>query len=70
VAAARTGDIEAALKQMKADASAAEARLEKLKQAGGDSWSVLSAALAASRKAFDEANHAAWNSLKGSGSKS
>jgi hypothetical protein len=70
VAAARTGDVEAALKQMKADASAAEARLEKLKQAGGDSWSVLSAALAASRKAFDEANQAAWNSLKGSGPKS
>lgn len=65
VAAARTVDIDAALKQMKADASEAEARLQKLKQAGSESWSVMSAALADSRKAFDQANKAAWDALKG-----
>lgn len=70
VAAARSVDVEAALKQMKIDASEAEARLQKLKQAGSESWSVLSAALAESRKAFDQANQAAWDALKGSGSKS
>ena len=70
VAAAHTGDFDAALKQMKSDASDAEARLQKLRQAGGESWSVLSAALAESRKAFDQANQAAWEALKGSGSKS
>ncbi|GGI31060.1 hypothetical protein [Bradyrhizobium guangdongense] len=70
VAAAHAGDLEAALKQMKSDASQAEAQLQKLKQAGSESWSVLSAALAESRKAFDQANQAAWNALKGSGSKS
>ena len=51
---------------MKSGASEAEARLEKLKQAGNNSWSVLSAGLTQSRKAFDEANKAAWNALKGS----
>ncbi len=70
VAAVHTGDFDAALKQMKSDASEADARLQKLKQAGSESWSVLSAALAESRKAFDQANKAAWDALKGSGSKS
>ena len=70
VAATHTGDFDAALKRMKSDASEAEARLQKLKQAGGESWSVLSAALAESRNAFDQANKAAWAALKGSGSKS
>ncbi|WP_342739475.1 hypothetical protein [Bradyrhizobium sp. B117] len=70
VAASHTGDVDAALKQMKADASEAEARLQKLKQAGSDSWSVLSAALAESRKAFDKANQAAWNALRDAGPKS
>ena len=62
--------VDAALKQMKADASEAEARLQKLKQAGAESWSELSAALAESRKAFDQANQAAWDALMGRGSKS
>lgn len=70
VAAARSVDVDAALKQMKIDAAEAEARLQKLKQAGSASWSVLSAALAESRRAFDQANQAAWDALKGSGSKS
>ncbi|WP_371260913.1 hypothetical protein [Bradyrhizobium sp. Cp5.3] len=55
---------------MKADASKADARLQKLKQVGGESWAVLSAALAESRKAFDQANQAVWYALKGSGTKS
>jgi hypothetical protein len=49
---------------MKADAAEAETRLQKLKQAGGESWSALSAALAESRKAFDRANQQAWDALK------
>ena len=69
VVAAHTGDFDAALKQMKSDATEAEARLQKLKQAGSESWSVLSEALAQSRKAFDQANQAAWDALKGTGSK-
>ena len=65
VAAARRADIDVAIQQMKSDASEAEARLQKLKQAGSESWSVLSAALAESRKAFDQANQAAWDAFRG-----
>lgn len=64
VAAARRVDLDAAVKQMKADAAEAEARMQKLKQAGSESWSALSAALAESRKAFDRANQKAWDALK------
>jgi hypothetical protein len=64
VAAARRADVDAAVKQMKSDAAQAEARLQKLKQAGSESWSALSAALAESRKAFDRANQEAWDALK------
>jgi hypothetical protein len=63
-AAGQRADIDAAVKRMKADASEAEARLQKLKQAGSESWTALSAALAESRKAFDRANQAAWDALK------
>jgi hypothetical protein len=70
VAGARTTDLDAALKRLKSDASETEARLQKLKQAGNESWSVLSAALAESRKSFDQANRAAWSALKDSGPKS
>ena len=45
IAAAKRADVDAAVKQMKADAAEAEARLHKLKQAGSESWSALSAAL-------------------------
>jgi hypothetical protein len=65
VTSARRADLDAALKQMKADASEAEARLQKLKQVGSESWTVFGAALAESRKAFDRANQAAWDALKG-----
>ena len=43
------------------DASEAE---KKLKQVGGDSWAAFSKALAQSRAAFDQANHAAWEAFK------
>jgi hypothetical protein len=49
---------------MKADGSEAEARLQKVKQAGSESWTVFGAALAESRKALDRANQAAWDALK------
>jgi hypothetical protein len=66
IGASQRADLESALKQMEVDASEAQTRLHKLKQAGSDSWSTLSAALAESRKAFDQANQAAWDALRGS----
>jgi hypothetical protein len=67
VAAARRADLDAAIKQMKVDECEAEARLQKLKQAGSESWATLSAALAESRKTFDRANQEAWDALKRAG---
>ena len=64
VTAAKRADIDAAVKQIKADATEAEARLQKLKQAGGESWAVLSGALAESRKTFDQASQKAWEAFK------
>jgi hypothetical protein len=51
-------------KQMKADASEAEARSQKLKGAGRETWMALTAAVAESRKALDRANQASWDALK------
>ena len=62
--AERRADVDAAVKQMKADAADADAHLQKLKQAGSESWTALSAALAESRMAFDRANQAAWDAFK------
>src|SRR5262245_25866117 len=62
--AARRTDIDAAVEQMKADADEAEARFQKLKQAGSESWAGLSAALTESRNAFDRANQQAWDAVK------
>ena len=64
MAAAKRTDLDAALKQMKAGAADAEAHFQKLKQAGNESWTALSAALADSRKAFDKANQQAWDALQ------
>jgi len=61
VAAAKRPEIDAAIKQMKAEA---DAQIERVKQAGGQSWSVIGAALAESRKAFDRVNQGAWEALK------
>ena len=64
VTAAKRMDFDAALKQLKVGAADAEAQFQKLKQAGSESWTALSAALADSRKAFDRANQQAWDALK------
>ena len=64
VATEKRANVDAAVKQMKADAAEADARLQKLKQAGKESWAALSAALAESRKAFDQANQKASDELK------
>ena len=64
IATARRPDFETAVKQMKADGAEAEARLQKLKQAGSETWAALSAGLAESRKAFDRANQKASDALK------
>ena len=63
-AAVRHADIHGAIEQLKANAAVAEARLEKLRGAGSESWPAFGAALSKSRKAFDQANHAAWDALK------
>ncbi|MGJ5206535.1 hypothetical protein [Bradyrhizobium sp. HKCCYLR20261] len=68
-AAIGTTDLDAVLKQLKTDAAAAGVHLDTLKQTGSASWSVLSAALGESRKAFDQANQAAWTALKGTATK-
>src|ERR1700692_2542898 len=57
-ASERRGDIDAAVKRMNADAVEAEKKLEKLSQAGTQSWSALMAALTETRTAFDRANEA------------
>jgi len=64
VAAAKRPDLDAALAQMKDGATQAEAQFQKLKQAGGETWAALGAALADSRKAFDKANQQAWDAFK------
>ena len=64
VAAAKRAEVDGAIKQMKADAAEAEARYQKLKQAGSESWAVLSAALAESRKTFDRVHQQAWEAFK------
>ena len=63
-AAERRDEIDAALKRMKADAVAAEARLLKLNEAGTESWSVLMAALTETRATFDRANLALREQFK------
>lgn len=64
VAAVTRAEIDVAVQQMKADAAQADAQLQKLKQAGNESWSVLGAALAESRKTFDLATEKAWKTVK------
>ena len=67
IAAAKRADLDAAINQMKTDAAQAEARFNKLKQVGSETWAALGAALAESRKAFDRANQKAADALKGAG---
>jgi hypothetical protein len=63
-AAERRDEIDAALRRMKADAVAAEAKLLKLNEAGTQSWSVLMAALTETRATFDRANQALREQFK------
>ena len=63
-AAERRTDIDAALNRMNVDAAAAEVKLQKLNQAGTESWSALMAALTETRTIFDHANQAAREAFK------
>jgi hypothetical protein len=63
-AAERRGEIDAALQRMNADAAEAEKKLQKLNEAGTQSWSALMAALTETRAAFDHANQAAQEAFK------
>jgi 3-dehydroquinate synthetase len=63
-AAERRTEIDAAVKRMSADAAAAEEKLQKLNQAGTQSWSSLMAALTETRAAFDRANQAVREAFK------
>jgi hypothetical protein len=60
----RRREIDASVARMKADATAAEEKLQKLAQAGTQSWSALEAALAETRGVFDRANQAAREAFK------
>jgi hypothetical protein len=63
-AAERRAEIDVAVKRMSVDAAAAEEKLQKLNQAGTQSWSSLMAALTETRAAFDRANQAAREAFK------
>jgi hypothetical protein len=67
-AAERRRDIDDAVSRMKADATAAEHKLQEFAQAGTQSWSALNAALAETRTVFDRANQAARDAFKRAGS--
>jgi hypothetical protein len=61
----RRAEIDAVLKRMKADAAAAEEKLQtQLDQMGTQSWSTLMAVSTETRAAFDRANQAARNAFK------
>jgi hypothetical protein len=63
-AAGHRKEVDATVSRMRADAATAEAKLQKLAQAGTESWSALSAALTETRAAFDRANQAAGEAFK------
>ena len=60
----RRREIDATVSRMKADAVAAEKKLQDLARAGTESWSALNAALAETRATFDRANQAAREAFK------
>jgi hypothetical protein len=60
----RQGEIEASAKRMEADAATAQAKLQKLNEAGAQSWSVFMGALKETRANFDRANQAAQEAFK------
>jgi hypothetical protein len=57
-------EIATAVKHMKVEADAANARLEKLDKAGGESWAALRTALTETRAALDKAQQSVHESLK------
>jgi septation ring formation regulator EzrA len=63
-ASERQRDIDATATRMRADAAAAEEKLQKLARAGTESWSAFTAALAETRAVFDRANQAAQEAFK------
>jgi hypothetical protein len=63
-AAKHQSEIDASVKQMEVGAAAAEEKLQKLNQAGIQSWSALMGALAETRATFDRANKAAQEAFK------
>jgi hypothetical protein len=63
-AAERRAEIDAAVARMKADATTADEKLQKLHKAGTESWSVLTAALTETRGIFDRANESAREAFK------
>jgi hypothetical protein len=65
VTADNKAKVESTMKRMKADAAAAEAKLDKLNRAGTQSWAAFRTALAETRTAFDHANQEAYNAFKG-----
>jgi len=60
----RRREIDATVSRMKADAVAAEKKLQDLARAGTESWSALNAALAETRATFDRAHQAARDAFK------
>jgi len=60
----RRSSIDATVERMKAEAVAAQARLQKVAQAGPQPWSAFNAALVETRAAFDRANQTAGNAFK------
>ncbi|MGC1456448.1 MAG: hypothetical protein WA946_14790 [Nitrospirota bacterium] len=66
-AADRKAEVESAVKRMKAESVAAEAKLDKLSRAGSESWSAFKKALGETRAAFDRANQQANEAFKHAG---
>jgi hypothetical protein len=63
-AAEHRNDLDTLIIRMNSEAAAAEERLRKLNEAGTQSWSALTGALAETRAAFDRANQAARDAFK------
>jgi hypothetical protein len=63
-ASERRKDIDATVSRMRAEAAAAQDKLQKLAGAGTESWSALSDALAETRAVFDRANQTAREAFK------
>jgi hypothetical protein len=63
-AAEHRNDLDTLISRMNSEAAAAEERLQKLNEAGTQSWSALTGALAETRAAFDRANQAARDAFK------